>query len=45
VQHEVEKLEATVADLAPTVKEEAAQIQKMQLELSKPAPQMLANGD
>jgi dihydroneopterin aldolase len=44
-QRKVEKLEPTVADLAATVKEEAAQIQKMQLELSKPAPQMLANGD
>ena len=41
----MEKLEATVADLAATVKEEAAQIQKMQLELSKPAPQILANGE
>ena len=40
----VEKLEATVANLVTTVKEQAAQIQKVsaQLEMSKPAPQTVA---
>jgi Chaperone of endosialidase len=41
----VEKLEATVAGLVATMKEQASQIQKMsaQLELSKPAPQIVRN--
>jgi len=41
----VEKLEATVEGLAATVKEQAAQIQKVsvQLELNKPAPQVVKN--
>jgi hypothetical protein len=41
----VETLEATVANLVTTVKEQAAQIQKVsaQLELSKPAPQTVLN--
>jgi hypothetical protein len=40
-----EKLEATVASLIATVKEQAAQIQKVsaQLGASKPAPQVVAN--
>jgi predicted ribosome quality control (RQC) complex YloA/Tae2 family protein len=40
-----EKLEATVASLIATVKEQAAQIQKVsaQLEASKPAPQVVLN--
>ena len=40
-----EKLEATVASLIATVKQQAAQIQKVsaQLEVSKPAPQMVNN--
>ena len=40
-----EKLEATVASLIATVKEQAAQIQKVsaQLEASKPAPQVVNN--
>ena len=40
-----EKLEATVASLVTTVKEQAAQIQKVtaQLEASKPAPQVVNN--
>ena len=40
-----EKLEATVASLIATVKEQAAQIQKVsaQLESSKPAPQVVEN--
>jgi hypothetical protein len=44
-QHKVEKLETTVATLAATVKEQAAQIQKVsvQLEASKPAPQVVNN--
>jgi hypothetical protein len=44
-QHKVEKLEATVASLVTTVKEQAAQIQKVsaQLEASKPAPQVVNN--
>jgi trimeric autotransporter adhesin len=44
-QHNVEKLEATVANLVATVKEQAAQIQKVsaQLEASKPAPQLVNN--
>jgi hypothetical protein len=41
----VEKLEATVAGLVATVKEQASQIQKVsaQLELNKPAPQTVVN--
>ena len=41
-----EKLEATVASLIATVKEQAAQIQKVsaQLEANKPTPQVVANG-
>jgi Chaperone of endosialidase len=44
-QHEVETLEATVAGLMATVKEQAAQIQKVsaQLEASKAKPQMAEN--
>jgi hypothetical protein len=44
-QHKVGKLEATVANLVGTVKEQAAQIQKVsaQLEASKPAPQVVNN--
>jgi len=45
-EHEkTEKLEATVAALIATVKEQAAQIQKVsaQLETSKPAPQTVLN--
>ena len=44
-QHKVEKLEATVASLATTVKEQAAHIQKVsaQLEVSKPAQQVVNN--
>jgi len=45
-EHEkTEKLEATVATLIATVKEQAAQIQKVsaQLEASKPAPQVVNN--
>ena len=44
-QHKVETLEATVASLVSTVKEQAAQIQKVsaQLEASKPAPQVVKN--
>ena len=44
-QHKMEKLEATVTNLMATVKEQAAQIQKVsaQLELSKPAPQTVLN--
>jgi len=40
-----EKLEATVASLIATVKEQAAQIQKVsaQLEANKPTPQVVAN--
>jgi len=40
-----EKLEATVASLIATVKEQAAQIQKVsaELEASKPAPQVVNN--
>src|SRR5206468_4805610 len=40
-----EKLEATVASLIATVKEQAAQIQKVsaQLEASKPARQVVSN--
>ena len=42
-QHKVETLEATVAGLMVTVKEQSAQIQKVsaQLEASKPAPQVV----
>jgi hypothetical protein len=41
----VEKLEATVADLIATVKQQAAQIQKVnaQIETRKAAPQMVLN--
>jgi len=41
----VEKLEATVAGLAATVKQQASQIQKVsaQLEASKPASQVVNN--
>ena len=44
-QHKVETLEATVASLVSTVKEQAAQIQKVsaQLEASKLAPQVVNN--
>jgi Chaperone of endosialidase len=44
-QHKVEKLETTVASLVATVKEQAAQIQRVnaQLELSKTAPQTVLN--
>jgi hypothetical protein len=44
-QRKVEKLEATVANLVATMKEQAAQIQKVsaQLELSKSAPQTVLN--
>ena len=45
-EHEkTEKLEATVASLIATVKQQAAQIQKVsaQLEASKPAPQVVNN--
>jgi hypothetical protein len=45
-EHEkTEKLEATVATLIATVKDQAAQIQKVsaQLEASKPAPQVVNN--
>jgi hypothetical protein len=44
-QHKVEKLEATVATLVVTVKEQASRIQRVsdQLGLSKPAPQTVAN--
>ena len=44
-QHKVEKLETTVASLMATVKEQAAQIQKVsaELEVSKPAPQTVLN--
>jgi hypothetical protein len=40
-----EKLEASVASLIASVKEQAAQIQKVsaQLEASKPAPQVVDN--
>jgi hypothetical protein len=40
-----EKLEASVASLIATVKEQASQIQKVsaQLEASKPAPQVVNN--
>src|SRR6185503_8021747 len=40
-----EKLEAAVASLITTVKEQAAQIQKVsaQLEVSKPAPEVVTN--
>jgi hypothetical protein len=41
----VEKLETTVASLVATVKEQAAQIQKVsaQRETSKPAPQVVVD--
>ena len=45
LNRKVEELQATVAGLAGTVKEQAAQIQKVsaQLEASKPAPQVVNN--
>jgi len=41
----VEELDATVARLTATIKEQAAQIHKVsaQLEVSKPAPQVVGN--
>jgi hypothetical protein len=41
----IEQLEGTIASLAATVKEQAAQIQRVsaQLEVSKPAPQTVLN--
>src|SRR5262249_48197078 len=44
-RRKVETLEAMVANLVTTVKEQAAQIQKVsaQLETSKPAPQVVNN--
>jgi Chaperone of endosialidase len=44
-RRKVEKLEGTVAGLVATVKERAAQIQKVsaRLELNKPTPQEVAN--
>jgi hypothetical protein len=44
-QHKVEKLEAIVATLVATVKEQAAQIQKVsaQLQLNKPTPRTVRN--
>ena len=44
-QKRVAELEGTVARLASTVKDQAAQIQKVsaQLEVNKPAPQVVAN--
>jgi hypothetical protein len=44
-QHKVETLETTVATLLATVKEQAAQIQKVsaQLQLKKPTPQTVSN--
>ena len=44
-QHKIEKLETTVVGLVTTVKEQAAQIQKVsaQLEVSKAAPQTVLN--
>ena len=41
----VQELEATVAGLAATVKEQASQIQKVsaQIEASRPAPQVVLN--
>ena len=45
LNRKVEALEATVAELRGQLKEQAAQIQKVsaQLEVSKPAPQVVAN--
>ena len=44
-QHKVEKLEAIVATLVATVKEQAAQIQKVsaQLQLNNPTPRTVRN--
>jgi hypothetical protein len=44
-QHKVQKLEATAANLMTTVKEQAAQIQKVsaQFELNKTVPQTALN--
>jgi hypothetical protein len=44
-QQKVEKLEATVANLLVTVKEQASQIEKVsaQLEVNKPQPQTAMN--
>jgi hypothetical protein len=41
----VQELESTVAGLAATVKEQAAQIQKVraQLEMNKPTPKVVVN--
>jgi hypothetical protein len=46
-RHKVEQLEATVVNLATTVKEQAAQIQKVsaQFELSKPARKAVLNNN
>ena len=45
LNRKVEALEATVAQLTAQLKEQAAQIQKVsaQLEVSKPAPQVVVN--
>jgi len=45
-QHKVEKLQATVANLLTTVKEQTAQIQKVsrELEMNKAASEVAANG-
>ena len=44
-QHKVEKLEATITNLVATVKEQAAQIQKVsaKLEVNKAPPQIVLN--
>ena len=46
-QHKVETLEAAVATLVATLKEQAAQIQKVsaQLQLKKPTPQTVSNNE
>ena len=43
----VEELKSTVASLAVMLKEQAAQIQRVsaQIQLSKPAPRTVKNGD
>jgi hypothetical protein len=45
VNRKIEELQATVAQLMAQLKEQAAQIQKVsaQLEMSKPAPQVVTN--
>jgi len=45
LNRKVEELQATVAQLTQQLKEQAAQIQKVsaQLEVSKPAPQVVVN--